>query len=580
METGRSGSLMSQGRAGSGLFSPFAFAAENSQPGRRDTQQSGQPRQSSSRHGSIRKSGAAGSTGVGGQAAWVDWLLPLAICCLTRPCPPPALHDAAGRFGSISSRYSRGSVSRGTKGGAAPSIDSAGLPFERILCIDEEGRDRTPKPLLAPGRGHGTAPGWGGDGPGGSDGSSSEHASAGGFRLSIPSARSWLASEATEVSLDGAGLPPGVRPAGRESTMHGSGGGRESVLHGRESVLHGRESALHGAGRESVQYGAGGAASIRGSLVPGGEAQEAAAGIGGDAWPLAGATLDGDRAGEAQQQPAIPELLALQHGQQLHHRQGQPQERGSQPRVRSKATQCAAVTRASRGIQVMPWELRAAAAKSPDGDGGEEDAAALAARQGGAGDGAEAAGGADGGEDEEAALLALQSFGPGTGGGGLDTRRGSPVPSHRGGGGLHSQSSSRRGSMAGGWLQAGPDVAAHTASSPLLDLHHRLLSCPSSICGLPVQAGQHAPCPCRLPPHVDDERRGRVEPAGHQHGRVAPHLHAGLRVVCPRLNDEQPHQLCSLPVGRWAHQCDDGRQGHRAGQRGGVLRWRRRRRYC
>ena len=140
-----------------------------------------------------------------------------------RPAPPRAgrYSQSSVHRGSRAASVVRGSVRYG-KGGA----DSQGLPCERIVCIDEDGRDRTPKPLVSAPRhaGGGGLPvgpdgtllggGWGGDslgplaglaGLGGGRDSMSERSSIISFGQ-LPtgsfSARSFLNNEPTEPSRE------------------------------------------------------------------------------------------------------------------------------------------------------------------------------------------------------------------------------------------------------------------------------------------------------------------------------------------------------------------------------------------
>lgn len=324
---------------------------------------------------------------------------------------------AAGRYSQSSNhrtsqssnhRHSRASLARGSvlAGGGTrgtTALDSSGIPFERILCIDpEDGRDRTPKPLVAA-RPHGAAEvaaAWGSsDGPGiyGAD------ASASGSRLSvmsfggpllpcsIPSVHSFLGSEAGDASVDG-GLDSGrlmsAGRRGRQSTMHHSG------------APAGRPAPGTGANEVQQQH------------------QQAVDGNVGKAEPASSGFLELGRGEVPEQQ----------------HRQ----ERQRREQLRSKATQCRPVALASRGVQVLPWELR-------DGAGAEEaeEAAAATHRDGAVG---------DAGDEDDALLAMMQQTAAaeagshsGRGGGG-ESHRASPTPSSHG---LRSQASSRRESAAG-----------------------------------------------------------------------------------------------------------------------------------
>jgi hypothetical protein len=442
MNGSRRGSAASQ-TAGNGLFGS-ALVAETSlsQPGRRDTQHSGiQPPQerSSSRHASIRKSGA------GSRAPSVSGLLfqltsPRQGCCLAAAgWPASSIHcQHAGRYSSVphGHRTSRSSVSRGSaRGLRSGHIDSSGLPFQRIVCIDaEDGRDRTPKPLLAARRYGEHLSGWGGDALwGGGDGGGDTAAAAatasgahsgGGF----PSNRSWLGSETSEAALDA--LPQGTRPQGRESITHG--GGRASMLHsGRASLVGGRDSVLRGL---AIPSSAG--SSVRGSIAYPSDARGPP-------------QREGSGWGQLGESPTEPQLAAdliytLLHQERLPQPQQGAQQATGRQRQRPKATQCAAAATASRGVQVRALELRSAAGGGPPPDAGVEGhpQAVSAPQQD------QFAADADP-EEEEAALLALQQTGAALAyGGGKGGRGGSRAVSLRGST-IHSQSSSRRGSMAG-----------------------------------------------------------------------------------------------------------------------------------
>lgn len=330
---------------------------------------------------------------------------------------------ASSHRGSVAPRASilRGSGVRGPRGTA---LDSSGLPFERIAVIDEEGRDRTPKPLLAA-RPHGGSAeaAWGSSSSGapvretgtfhGGSGRTSVMSTGPGLP-GISSAHSFLASEAgdrlAEGSLDG-GMPSGGsggRSGGRAApAAHQAAAPRDAVQVAIAAVAEGSLWAV--------------AESATPVSPPGGLLE--AAGAQGDAQPAA------------------------------HQAQPQAQRREQQ---RSKATQCPAGARASRGIQVLPWELRAAAA------GAEEEAPADGGAPAAPQPEAAAGGGAAEEEEDEEALQALQqqACSPTAGSTGVP-HRGSPIPTTRSGA---SQASSRRESVAGGWGRGGTGGLAGAAA--------------------------------------------------------------------------------------------------------------------
>lgn len=300
--------------------------------------------------------------------------------------------------GSKRGSIARGSVRVGGGGHRGTALDSAGLPFERILCIDPaDGRDRTPKPLASV-RPHGAADAaWASsEGPStAAPGGDAMVPPSSGGRLSVlsfgpplPSARGFPGSEAGDAfaSFDG-GLDGGaMRGRSRKSTMHHAGG----PATGAATVVAGSEPA---------------AGSSSGGVPAAGGLQE----LGG---------------GEA----AAP-----------------PQPRREQ--LRCKATQCPPVALATRGVQVLPWELRAGSGAAADGAAAAGEASP-AAQHDAAGDAGDTQA-----EDEEALLAMLQQ--PAGGGGdtgrpsvrGGDSYRGSPTPSSHS---QRSRSSSRRTSVAGG----------------------------------------------------------------------------------------------------------------------------------
>ena len=85
-------------------------------------------------------------------------LTPAPLACRPRPCCP------TGRYGH-GSRYVRPSVARSSVRGSGAQSSDLGLPFERVAIVDEEGRDRTPKPLTMPRSQAAEAAVWGSDGP-------------------------------------------------------------------------------------------------------------------------------------------------------------------------------------------------------------------------------------------------------------------------------------------------------------------------------------------------------------------------------------------------------------------------------
>lgn len=299
-------------------------------------------------------------------------------------------------------------------GRSSAAVDSSGLPYERVLCIDEDGRDRTPKPFVAA-RPHGvsdTLPhSWGGSdgltaGAGCSD-SNSDHASFLSFApllggSGLPTARSFLAGSdaaepSREASLDGSAMPMG----------------REGGISGRPSVL-----ARGGAGTTLNEYTAA-------------TATERHGGAGSQGTPLS---------------VALQDVCRLEQGQrgspsrQQHSRQGagSRQEQVRKQGERSKATQCQAAARSSRGIQVLPWELHQAGS-APDDEPTKGEV------EGDIGAPGEL-------EDDEEALLALHypggSHAGGHAGGYRQSERDSPTLSHAGG--MLSAAASRHGSMTGG----------------------------------------------------------------------------------------------------------------------------------
>lgn len=288
-----------------------------------------------------------------------------------------------------------------------------------MLCIDEEGRDRTPKPLVAArphGAGDALPNGWGGSEgltPGGGGDSNSDRASILSFApllgsSGLPTARSFLAGSDTEPS--------------REPSLDGS----------------------------IVHLGHAGGSSIRPSVT-------ARMAVGATLSEYAAATAAAGRQTESGSQAAQLSISLQDVGRPEQHGQrgspGQQQQQGASGRQeelgqqghRSKASQCQVAARSSRGTQVLPWELQTAggAANSEPADGD-----ATGGHSGGH-DGAELARmGAE--EDEEEALLALRYPG-GAGhehaGASRQSGRVSPTMSHAGD--MLSAEPSLRGSLTG-----------------------------------------------------------------------------------------------------------------------------------
>ncbi len=332
----------------------------------------------------------------------------------------PICHTAGRYSHSVSRRSRAGSVARSSVryGCGAHAVDTSGLPYERVLCIDECGQDRTPKPLVAV-RSHGTAEAlpssWGTEGltPGAVGGDATSNRTPvlsfapllGGSGL--PSSRSFLTCSDTEPS--------------REPSIDGS-------------ILH-VGIAAGSSGRPSVTRPQSGAGATLRELAAATAAAERQSESGGQAAQLC-PTL---------QEVGQPEQHAQGGGpgrQCASSRQGQ----AGQPGHSSKASQCQAATRSSRGIQFLPWELRNASGAA---DSAAPDGAVLRSQIGGQG-GAEEPGDGAAEEDEEA-LLALQHAGGAGGGhawGARQSGRASPTTSHAGG--MLSAEASRRGSMMGG----------------------------------------------------------------------------------------------------------------------------------
>ncbi|KAL4448518.1 hypothetical protein ABPG75_005737 [Micractinium tetrahymenae] len=331
----------------------------------------------------------------------------------------------AGRQSQSVSRSSRAaSVARGSVryGRAGHAIDSSGMPYERVLCIDAEGRDRTPKPLVAA-RPHGAGdalPGsWGGSdgltpGGGGAADSNSDRGSILSFApllgsSGLPTARSFLAGSdaaepSRESSMDGSALPMG--------RMVGSGGRASIAVRG-------------GAGTTLSEFAAATAAAER------------QADGGGQTPQLSVAMLEVGRLDQQQHGPRGSP--GQQQRQGAHSRQEQGRRQGQ----RSKGMQCQAAARSSRGIQVLPWELRQAGSAN---EGESAGGAALHSKHGGA----EAEAEGEEAESEDALLALRYPGGPGGGhaGGDWHSERTSPTMSHAGG--MLSAAASRRGSMTGG----------------------------------------------------------------------------------------------------------------------------------
>lgn len=278
------------------------------------------------------------------------------------------------------------------------------------MVIDpEDGRDRTPKPLVAA-RPHGGAQpdeAWGSSEAGGAadSGGRASSMSFGPALPGIPSARSLLAGE-----LDGAML---------------DGGASQDSLPAAPGLRLGRQSMLHHAAAGAAAAGGGGAQ----RATAAGDGTQRSTQSGGRATPLAAGLMELDKAS------ALP---AEQREQR--------EQAGRRKHLRSQAVQCAAVPRTSRGVQVLPWELRAsAAAEDAAAEAGEAATSGTAGRAAGE---ADAAAGEGVGEEEEEALAAMaqQQSVADMRGGGLESHRCSPLGSHRG---MISLSPSRRGSVAG-----------------------------------------------------------------------------------------------------------------------------------
>lgn len=238
----------------------------------------------------------------------------------------------------------------------------------------------------------------------------------------VASARSFLASEWGDATQDG--------------------GASQDSLFPTPGLRSGRQSMLHSATGGSVAGGGGGA--LRSTSACDGT-QHA---MPGDSrlTPISVAMLDLDKP------PVLPVEQPEQHGRSKH--------------TRSHAAQCAPVALTSRGVQVLPWELRVSvAAEDTAAHGAEAAAGGPVGQAGGAAEAAAAAAACEGVEEDEEALAALaaQQSVADLRGGGLESHRSSPLGSHRG---MQSLSPSRRGSVAGAGtgigLPAVPDAFLHT----------------------------------------------------------------------------------------------------------------------
>ena len=362
------------------------------------------------------------------------------------------------------------------------------------MVIDpEDGRDRTPKPLVAA-RPHGGAQpdeAWGSSEAGGAadSGGRASSLSFGPALPGIPSAHSLLAGDLDGAMLDGGTsqdsppAPPGVRS-------------------GRQSMLHHAAAGAAGAGDGGAQR-----------ATPAGDGTQRSTHSGGRATPLAAGLMELDKAS------ALP---AEQREQR--------EQAGRRKHLRSQAVQCAAVPSTSRGVQVLPWELHATAAV--------QDAAAEAAAAAISGTAGRAAGEADAaaaegvGEEEEEALAAMaqQQSVADMRGRGFESHRFSPLGSHRG---LTSFSPSRRGSVAGAVGRGGVSIegccvqqgsASCAADSQVclargsssyfggLFCRHLLFPCPTCSCRqhqLTAHHNEHIHRPVgRRRPRVAEQRSG------------------------------------------------------------------------
>ncbi|PRW45097.1 wd repeat-containing 78 [Chlorella sorokiniana] len=338
---------------------------------------------------------------------------------------PVFIMQPDGRYSQTSNHRSSVARAGGGGGGArgrATGLDSSGLPFERIVVIDpEDGRDRTPKPLVAARPQGSTHPdeAWGSSDAGGAADSVGRASSMsfGPALPGVPSARSFLASELGDATLEG-------------------GASQDSLPAPPPGLRSGRQSMLHAAAMGGGVAGGGGGA-LRATAT--GDGTQRATHSGGRITPLAAGLL------ELEKQPVLSaEQQDRQWQQEQQEQRGQPARR---KHTRSQAVQCASVAHTSRGVQVLPWELRASAAADDAAAEASEAVAGGALGQAAAGAEANAGEGAPEEEEEDAlAAMAQQQSVADLRGGGFESHRGSPLGSHRG---LHSLSPSRRGSVAG-----------------------------------------------------------------------------------------------------------------------------------